>query len=160
MRASIFHAAVLAGCVALLAAPLAAHAGDAPGATAAAIRAENARWAAAYARGDYAAIGALYTADGTLLPPGEDRVVGPAAIAAYFTRRAEPGAARTVRFGEVEVYGDTGMATEISDTEIRDSGGRLVAQGKQTLVFLKRNGAWKLHRDMWNANAPHDRPGN
>lgn len=120
----------------------------------AAIKAENARWAAAYARGDYAAIGKLYTDEGTLLPPGEDRVVGPAAIVAYFVKNADASAPNSVSFSNFEFYGNDDMVTEISDTEVRDHRGKLIVRGKQTLVFLKRGGAWKLHRDIWNDNAP------
>lgn len=160
MQRSPSLAAVAAGCAALLpmllAAPPAARADGLQDPPDAAIRAENARWAEAYARGDYAAIGALYTADGALLPPGEDRVAGRAAIAAYFAKRGEPGAARTIRFSQVEIYGDARTATEISDTEIRDASGKRIARGKQTLVFLKQDGRWQLHRDMWNADAPRD----
>lgn len=44
--------------------------------------------------------------------------------------------------------------TEVSDTEIHDHDGKLKYRGKQTLVFLKQGGAWKLHRDMWNDYGP------
>ncbi|WP_414441997.1 YybH family protein [Burkholderia sp. 22PA0106] len=78
-------------------------------------RRERALGREAYARGDHAALGALYTDDGTLLPPGEDRVMGRAAIVAYFTKHAQPGAAHTIRFSHAEVYGDGRMATELCE---------------------------------------------
>ncbi|WP_062918898.1 DUF4440 domain-containing protein [Paraburkholderia caribensis] len=142
--------AVFSCYVALVAAPVLAHARGQPTAYEGEIRAENARWADAYARGDYTAIGELYTDDGTLLPPGTDRVVGPVAIATYFAKKLNGSAPHTVSFSDFEFYGDGEAMTEISNTEIRDHSGKLVARGKQTLIFRKQDGAWKLHRDMWN----------
>lgn len=63
-----------------------AAAGGSPRSPEAAIKAENARWADAFARGDYEAIGRLYTRDGTLLPPGGDKIKGSSAIVGYFTK--------------------------------------------------------------------------
>ncbi|CAN0627397.1 exported protein of unknown function [Burkholderia multivorans] len=69
-------AAALAACFSFFAFAVPAIAGGPPPQTEAAIKAENARWADAFARGDYEAIGRLYTNDGALLPPGGDRVTG------------------------------------------------------------------------------------
>lgn len=146
------QSAILAGCLALLALPVLATAGASPNHTEAEIRAENARWAEAYARGDYAAIGELYTDDGMLLPPGEPRVVGPTAIVAYFSDKASKSGPKAVTFSNYEFYGDDQMVTEISDTEIRDHEGNLISRGKQILIFVKRGATWKLHRDIWNAS--------
>ncbi|GAB7538223.1 YybH family protein [Burkholderia sp. 3C] len=118
--------------------------------TEAAIKAENARWADAFARGDYQAIGRLYTADGALMPPGGDRVTGGSAIAAYFVKGYSGTKPGTVSFSHEEFYGNDRSVTEVSDAEVRDHDGKLIYRGKQTLLFLKQGGTWKLHRDMWN----------
>lgn len=118
----------------------------------AAIKAENARWADAYARGDYQAIARLYTQDGTLLPPGGDRVTGPSAIVNFFTRGTAGGEPDTVTFSNYEFYGDDNIVTEVSDSDIRNHNGTLKSRGKQILIFLKQNGIWKLHRDIWNVS--------
>jgi uncharacterized protein (TIGR02246 family) len=120
----------------------------------AAIKAENARWAKAFARGDYDAIGRLYTNDGTLLPPGGGKVKGGGAIVEYFTRGAANSLPDTVSFSNYEFYGNEHTVTEVSDAEVRDPGGKLKFRGKQILVFLKQAGTWKLHRDMWNDYGP------
>ncbi|NWA04514.1 YybH family protein [Pseudomonas gingeri] len=120
----------------------------------AAIKAENARWAQAFARGDYEAIGRLYTAEGALLPPGGAKVSGASAITAYFTQGyagTQPG---SVSFSNYEFYGDDQAVTEISDAEVRDHSGKVSFRGKQVLVFLKQGGVWKLHRDMWSDYGP------
>ncbi|MDB5605391.1 MAG: hypothetical protein JWP25_2291 [Bradyrhizobium sp.] len=116
----------------------------------AAIKAENARWAQAFGRGDYEAIGRLYTEDGALLPPGGDRVIGGRAIAEYFTKGNAGSLPGTVSFSNYEFYGNDQSVTEVSDAEVRDHGGKLQIRAKQTLIFLKQGGAWKLHRDMWS----------
>ena len=122
--------------------------------TEAAIKAENARWAEAYAHGDYEAIGHLYTKDGSLLPPGGKRVIGVAAIAEYFAKANAGSQPSTVSFRNYEFYGNDHFVTEVSDAEIHDHSGRLKYRGKQILIFLKQGGTWKLHRDMWNDSAP------
>ena len=83
MRQIRFRAATFAACLSLFvfAAPAIASGPQRP--PEATIRAENARWAKAFAQGDYEAIGRLYTKDGSLLPPGGDRITGASAIAEY-----------------------------------------------------------------------------
>ncbi|KVK97797.1 YybH family protein [Burkholderia cepacia] len=149
-----FAAALAAACVTFFAFATPATAGGSQHPPEAAIKAENARWADAFARGDYEAIGRLYTRDGALLPPGGDKVTGRSAITAYFTKGYAGSKPATVSFSHYEFYGNDRVVTEVSDAEIRDHDGKLKYRGKQTLVFLKQGGAWKLHRDMWNDYGP------
>jgi len=146
--------AALAACFSFFAFAAPAAAGDSPRPPEAAIKAENARWADAFARGDYEAIGRLYTRDGTLLPPGGDKVTGSRAITAYFANGYAGSKPDTVTFSHYEFYGNDRIVTEVSDAEIRDHDGKLKSRSKQILVFLKQDGAWKLHRDMWNDYPP------
>ncbi|HEF5872969.1 TPA: SgcJ/EcaC family oxidoreductase [Burkholderia cenocepacia] len=146
--------AALAACVSLFALTTPALAAGSPRPPEAAIKAENARWADAFARGDYDAIGRLYTDDGALLPPGGDKVMGRRAITEYFTNAYAGSKPGTVSFSNDEFYGNERVVTEVSDAEVRDGDGKLKVRAKQTLVFLKQGGVWKLHRDMWNAYPP------
>lgn len=57
-------------------------------------------------------------------------------------------------FDNYEFYGNDQAVTEVSDVEVRNHDGVLKIRAKQTLVFLKQGGTWKLHRDMWNAYPP------
>lgn len=139
-----------AACFAFFVVAVPAIAGGLQPQTEAAIKAENARWADAFARGDYEAIGRLYTNEGALLPPGGDRVTGGSAIAAYFTKGYTGAKPDTVSFSNYEFYGNDRTVTEVSDAEIRDHAGNLKYRGKQILLFLNEGGAWKLHRDIWN----------
>jgi len=143
-------AATIAACFSFFALAVPALADSPPPATEAAIKAENARWADAFARGDYKAIGHLYTHDGALLPPGGNRVTGGDAIAAHFAKQYAGAKPDTVSFSNYEFYGSDGVVTEVSDADIRDHAGNLKYRGKQVLLFLKEGGAWKLHRDIWN----------
>lgn len=154
MRQIRLCVAALAACFPLFAFAVPATAGDPQPPTEAAIKAENARWAEAFRRGDYEAIGRLYTKDGVLLPPGGDKVTGGSAIAEYFTKGYAGSKPDTVSFSNYEFYGNDQIVTEVSDAEIRDHSGKLKYRGKQILIFLKQGGAWKLHRDIWNDYAP------
>ncbi|WP_438391759.1 YybH family protein [Caballeronia sp. DA-9] len=154
MRPILAKLALLPAVVALAAATVVVYAAGPQHSTEAAIKAENARWADAFKQGDYQAIGRLYTDDGTLLQPGGDRVVGPAAIANYFTKGYAGKTPDTVTFSDFEFYGNDQVVTEVSNSTIRSQDGELKSRGKQTLIFLKQGGAWKLHRDIWNDNGP------
>ncbi|MPV58353.1 DUF4440 domain-containing protein [Burkholderia sp. HI2761] len=154
MRQIHLRTAALAACLSFFAFTAPAIAGGSQRLPEAAIKAENARWADAFARGDYDAIGRLYTDDGALLPPGGDKVTGRRAITEYFTNGYAGSKPGTVSFSNDEFYGNDRVATEVSDVEVRDGDGKLKIRAKQTLVFLKQGGTWKLHRDMWNAYPP------
>ncbi|KVH08742.1 nuclear transport factor 2 family protein [Burkholderia sp. AU18528] len=154
MRRIHLCTAALAACVSFFSFAASAVAAGAQRPPEAAIKAENARWADAFARGDYDAIGRLYTDDGALLPPGGDKVTGRRAITEYFTNGYAGSKPGTVSFDNYEFYGNDQAVTEVSDVEVRNHDGVLKIRAKQTLVFLKQGGTWKLHRDMWNAYPP------
>lgn len=154
MRQIHLCSAALAACVSFFALAAPATAASAQRPPEVAIKAENARWSEAFGRGDYQAIGRLYTKDGALLPPGGNKIIGASAISEYFTKGYAGSRPGTVTFSNYEFYGDDHAVTEVSDAEVRDASGTLKYRGKQTLIFLKQDGAWKLHRDMWNDYAP------
>nr|WKF60131.1 hypothetical protein HUO10_004643 [Paraburkholderia busanensis] len=118
-----------------------------------AIKAENTRWAEAFGRGDYKAIGRLYTEDGALLPPGGERIIGANAITEYFTKGHTETTPDILSFSNEEFYGDGKAMTEVSDAEIRDQRGNVKFRGKQILIFVMQGGVWKLHRDMWSSSS-------
>jgi uncharacterized protein (TIGR02246 family) len=150
MRKIRLFTAALATCFSLLAFSVSATAGNEQRPPEAAIKAENARWADAFARGDYEAIGRLYTKDGALLPPGGSKIIGANAITEFLAKGFGGSEPDTVIFSNYEFYGDDQTVTEVSDSEIRDQSGKLKSRGKQILIFLKQGDQWKLHRDIWN----------
>jgi uncharacterized protein (TIGR02246 family) len=109
-------------------------------------------WAAAFNKGDAAAVAGLYTEDAYVLPPGSEMVKGRAAIEVFWRQAAQqmgdaklttvdvlslgPGAAREI--GNVTLKTKTQPPQEIV--------------GKYTVVWLKVGSDWKLATDIWNVN--------
>jgi ketosteroid isomerase-like protein len=120
----------------------------------AAVKALTERFGAIFARGDLKAISLLYTDDAKLLPPNETAVSGRAAILAWFEKNIRPVLPARIRFSHYEIYGGGDAATSISEMQIYDGEGRIMERGKQTIVLVKQNGEWKIHRDMWSDNTP------
>jgi ketosteroid isomerase-like protein len=53
---------------------------------------------------------------------------------------------------EFTVHGDD--ASEIGRYALVGNDGRELDAGKYIVLWKKGAGGWKLHRDMWNSNAP------
>ncbi len=120
----------------------------------AAVKAVTERWSATFAKGDLKAISLLYTDDAKLLPPNETAISGRAAILAYFEKNLRPDLVSSAKFSHYEIYGGGDAATSISELAMYDGKGHIIERGKQTIVLLKQNGEWKIHRDMWSDNTP------
>jgi uncharacterized protein (TIGR02246 family) len=110
----------------------------------------------AFRRGDGAAIAALYTEDGQLLPPGCDAVTGRAGIARYWQEAMKIGV-RKLETTEVEVYGP--IAHEVGRYAIEASDGKEAAVGMYIVVWKFESGVWKMHRDVWNSRPPRGEEG-
>jgi uncharacterized protein (TIGR02246 family) len=132
-------------------APFAADKAD-PTAVRKAIEAANAEFTKLFAKGDAAAVAKLYTEDGALFPPGQPILRGRKKIEEFWGGVIKSGVkSATLKTLEVEGLGDT--AWESGTVELTAS-----AEGKETkqtakyVVVWKRSpdGAWKLHRDIWN----------
>lgn len=107
----------------------------------------------AFAAGDGAAIGALYTDDGAILPPGGAIVTGPEAIGTFWQGVIDSGIARLDLIpGEVDGGGDT--ATEVATFEMFTADGSSAAKGKFIIIWKNDGNGWRLHRDIWNAQPP------
>lgn len=70
------------------------------------VRAANDRWNTAFNGGDAGAVAALYTSDGTVLPPAHAAVKGTAAIADFWYRTARCQRWRGHRLFQRQVVGD------------------------------------------------------
>ena len=98
-------------------------------------------------------MGSLYTEDGRLLPPGSDVVSGRDDIAAFWQGVFDTGVANArLETVEVEDHGDT--AIETGRFAPSDVDGETVDQGTFLVVWKNDDGAWRLHRDIWNSNTP------
>ncbi|MDF3625888.1 YybH family protein [Brytella acorum] len=121
---------------------------------AAAVEAVTEQFAAELAKGDLKAISHLYTDDARLLPPNADPISGRAAILAYFEKTLRPDLVGGAKFDHYEIYGGETSAVSLSQIRMLDTKGQVVERGKQTIVLLKQDGKWKIHRDMWSDNSP------
>jgi uncharacterized protein (TIGR02246 family) len=117
------------------------------------IEAANAEFSAAAAKGDGAAIAALYAADGQLMPAGSDPIRGSEAIQKYFQGAIDSGVA-AVGLKTIEVFGHGPTATEVGEYEMRDKAGKVLDHGKYIVIWQHAGGKWKLYRDMFSTNIP------
>jgi uncharacterized protein (TIGR02246 family) len=117
------------------------------------IEAANAEFAAATSRGDAAAVAAMYTERGQLLPPNEKIVEGRAAIERYWKAAMDSGIT-TIELKTTEVEGLGESAVEVGSYTLYAKDGAAVDRGKYVVLWKRVDGAWKLHRDCWNSNQP------
>lgn len=118
-----------------------------------AIAATNETFMAAVKQGDTAALAALYTENGQLLPPNSDFVTGKEAIQAVWQAFLDMGIkAATLESVEVEDHGDT--AIEVGTYTLHGDEGQQVDKGKYIVIWKQEEGQWKLHRDIFNTSMP------
>jgi uncharacterized protein (TIGR02246 family) len=116
-----------------------------------AIEAANAQFSAAAAKGDGAALAALYSADGQVMPAGSDPIRGAEAIQKFWQGALDSGIAG-VGLKTVDVFGHGPTATEVGEYELRDKAGKVLDHGKYIVIWRHSDGAWKLLRDMFSTN--------
>lgn len=119
-----------------------------------AIKKENQRWADAWNRNDIRGVVDLYTEDARLLPDEQDPVTGHAAMLRYLQTVKDAAKSNTISFRNFEFYGDGQSLAEYGEFEFRDKDGVVQARGKQVLIYVKKDGQWKLHRDIWTSSTP------
>jgi uncharacterized protein (TIGR02246 family) len=116
-----------------------------------AIVAANEAFMARFNSGDPAAVAALYTGTGQVLPPNGDFVTGQEAIQGFWQAVMDMGIKQAkLETGEVEAHGDT--AIEVSTFTLRGGDGQLLDQGKYIVIWKREDGQWKLHRDIFNSS--------
>lgn len=117
------------------------------------IHAANAQFTDAVRAKDAAAMPALYTADGQILPPNDDMVGGDEAIVAFWQGLFDIGLAdaRPVTH-EIIAMGD--LAIEVGEFSVYGDEGTRLDNGKIMVVWKLEDGVWKMHRDMWNSSVP------
>ncbi len=117
----------------------------------AAIEAANKSFCAAIARGDTAAVAALYTGAAQALPPGSEAVRGREGIQKAFQGMVDAGLTDlTLTTQEVEAHGDT--AHEVGTWTLRGKDGSAVDNGRYIVIWKNEGGKWLLHRDIWNSS--------
>lgn len=117
-----------------------------------AIEAANTQMSAAVAKGDAAAMAALYTTDGQVMPAGSEPVRGKAAIQKFWQGALSSGVA-AVTLKTVEVYGQGHLATEVGEYDLKDKAGKSLDHGKYIVIWRLVGADWKLLRDMFSTNS-------
>ncbi len=107
----------------------------------------------AFGRQDAAGVANCYTADAQLLPPGAAIVEGLAAIQQFWQAGIDSGATGLV-LTTTEVRSWDDEAHEIGTYTMSGDGGQTLDAGKYIVIWKRVEDQWKLHRDIWNSNAP------
>lgn len=120
----------------------------------AAIEAANASFSEAFARGDAKALAALYTPDAMVFPPDSDVIRGNEAIGSFWKTTRDGGVrSATLTTTDVGRSGDVAYESGTVSLTIQPAGAEATTVVEKYVVVWMRqsDGAWKLHRDIWNA---------
>jgi uncharacterized protein (TIGR02246 family) len=117
-----------------------------------AIRSQLDRFEEAFNAGKGAEVGAFYTEDAIAFPPGSPRVEGREAIGKLWQSVIDSGA-KDLQLEALEIgEGPDKMAYEVGRVMLTTADGP--AEGKYIVLWKQdADGAWRLHRDIWNMNA-------
>jgi ketosteroid isomerase-like protein len=127
---------------------------------AARIRAGTASWMQSFNSGNAGGVVALYADDAVLMPPNAPQARGIAAIKAAVAKEIadakKSGITLAVATDEVGVAGD--MAWHSGTYVVKDKGGKTVDAGKFLEAWQRKNGMWRIARDMWNSDGASAAP--
>jgi uncharacterized protein (TIGR02246 family) len=112
----------------------------------------SAAWAAAWDAGDGGAIAALYTSDAIVMAPGADAFEGREAIAAFWQAFIDSNEGSQIALETVEVHSGDGGAVEVGTFAVTGADGTHIDHGKYIVHWKLEDGAWKLHRDIFNSS--------
>lgn len=112
------------------------------------------RWEKAYNAGDAAAVAALYTEDGVVMPPNAGASTGRKTIQAFIEKDLAANKGNTLEVESVESSksGDLGFAR--GTWRMKDPKGNILDEGKWVEVRKMVDGQWRIHRDIWNSSRP------
>ncbi len=117
------------------------------------IEAANNAFIAAFARGDAAAMAALYTEDEEVLPPNSNLALGRPAIQDFWQGVLNMGL-KAAELKTAEVEGGDDLAYEVGTYRLIAPGNQVADHGKYVVVWKRQGGVWRLHRDIWNSSIP------
>jgi ketosteroid isomerase-like protein len=122
---------------------------------AARIRAGTKSWVESFNSGNAGAVTALYSEESVLMPPGAPMAHGTAAIKEAIAKEIAGAKKGGVTFAlgtgdEVGVSGD--MAWHAGAYFVLDKSGKPVEAGKYLEAWERKNGKWRIVRDIWNSD--------
>jgi len=123
----------------------------------AAIAASNKVFGACFATGDSTTFANCYTSDACINVTGMPQMCGTKAITAFFNGGHKMGITNLALTTE-EVMGGKEAVVETGKYEMFVGDKVSVEKGKFIVVWKEENGKWKMHRDIWNSDAPPPPP--
>jgi uncharacterized protein (TIGR02246 family) len=124
----------------------------------AAIEAQNRAFGDAFRAGDAAAVAALYTDDGEVLPPNAPIAAGREALAQFWGGVLATGVAGAVLTTEEVTYAGGDSATEFGSAVLSAKDGSAADEAKYAVLWKQTAAGWRMHRDIWNSNRPAPEP--
>jgi ketosteroid isomerase-like protein len=123
----------------------------------AAIAASNKVFGASFATGDSVAFANCYTSDGCIYNTNMPKICGTAGIQSFLSMGYKSGLRNVVLTTE-EVIGGKEAVVETGTYEVFIENNVSVEKGKFVVAWKEENGKWKMHRDIWNSDAPPPAP--
>ncbi len=114
------------------------------------IRMANQKFIEAFHRKDASGVASLYTHSALLFPPGADITEGFEAITRFWKGAMDMGIT-DVKLETVSVEDFGNAAAEVGKYTLV-AGSAVADEGKYIVVWRLEDGAWKLHRDIWNTS--------
>jgi uncharacterized protein (TIGR02246 family) len=112
----------------------------------------NEAFTSAFKKGDYGAVGGMYTDDAYLLPAGSAMVKGRSKITAFWTKTGEAISDAKLTTVDVKPLGND-SAREIGTFALTTKGPQpQQLTGKYVVVWQKVGSGWKLATDIWNSD--------
>lgn len=123
----------------------------------AAIAASNKMYNESFAKNDSVAFVGCYTSDAVLMAPNMPALSGSDGIKAFFTGGYAMGI-RGIDLVTTEVNGGPEMVYETGTYSVKDGTGNSLEKGKFIVIWKNVDGVWKMHRDIYNSDAPTPPP--
>ena len=117
------------------------------------IAASNASYGGHFATQDSAGFTSHYTSDACISPSGVPQICGTQGIASFFNMGHQMGI-RDIKLTTKEVLGGKDAVVETGTYELFGAQGMSLEKGKFIVMWKEENGTWKMHRDIWNSDAP------
>jgi ketosteroid isomerase-like protein len=116
-----------------------------------AMKATNAIFSEAIAKGNVAALESVYTADARVLPPGAEMVSGRLAIQQFWAGAIKGLGLRRAVLETIDAMPAGDGVVEIGGGELETASGR--SSVKYVVFWRQEQGCWKWHVDIWNPNS-------
>ena len=117
------------------------------------ITAVNQQFMDAFNQQDAEGVAGLYTANGMLLPPGTKAVSGRDAIQQFWSQMINMGPIN-LQLETTELYPGLQETWEVGMATVTDPDGNVLDAGPYVVGWMRVDGNWRLHRDIWNSNMP------